>query len=231
MFTVEIAGIPIGIDNRYEAVVRRCRGWETAAAPLFTVSASEEEMIQESGSPCPAAEVMCIYRNIALRMMEYDAFVMHAAVIDADGQGVAFAAKSGTGKTTRLLLWQQTLGSRVRPVNGDKPILRFTEDGLYAFDTPWRGKENLGGCARTPLKHVIFIERAGDVSVRKLEMDGIVPRLFRQVLVPKTPDQLGKFMDLMERFTEAVSFWLLKCDREQEDPEAIWSRVKSNELE
>ena len=128
MFTVEIAGIPIGIDNRYEAVVRRCRGWETAAAPLFTVSASEEEMIRESGSPCPAAEVMCVYRNIALKMMEYDAFVMHAAVVDVDGQGVAFAAKSGTGKTTRLLLWQQTLGSRVRPVNGDKPILRFTED-------------------------------------------------------------------------------------------------------
>lgn len=227
MFTVRIAGIPVGIDNRYDAIARRCAGFGADETPLFTVSASEEEMIREDGRACPGAEEKCVFRNMALRMMEYGAFVMHAAVADVDGQGVAFAAQSGTGKTTRLLLWRQAMGGRVRPVNGDKPILRFLEDGLYAFDTPWRGKEGLGGCPRTPLKHVIFIERAGEVSVRALGTEEIVPRLFRQLLVPREPERLERFMDLAERFVGAARFYLMKCDREREDPERIWERLKA----
>ena len=45
---------------------------------------------------------------------DYDAILMHAAVIDNDGQGAAFAAKSGTGKTTRVNLWKTVFGGPVK---------------------------------------------------------------------------------------------------------------------
>ena len=45
MFCIEMAGIPIGIDNRYEYIERLCRGYEIEGkAPAFTVSATEEEL-------------------------------------------------------------------------------------------------------------------------------------------------------------------------------------------
>ncbi len=226
MFTVELAGIPLAINNYFDLVKLRCKGFETSKPPLFTVSATEEEMFREAGGSSGSAEELCIHRQIALKMMEYDAFLMHAAIIGVDEQGVAFAAKSGTGKTTQVLLWQQALGSRVKVVNGDKPIIRFTEEGLYAYGTPWRGKENLGGNLRVPLKHVCFLERGKEVSLCKLKSDEAVSRLFLQILIPRDSAGLDRFMALMARFLDTASFYLLKCDRDAEKPEKIWERIK-----
>ena len=43
-------------------------------------------------------------------------------LISFDGQGIAFAAPSGTGKTTHIKLWQRLYGDRVEIINGDKPL-------------------------------------------------------------------------------------------------------------
>ena len=210
MFTMEIAGIPIGVDNLYHGTFQRCRDYLTDRPPAFTVSVSEEEMLRSAGESSAYTEQQCVYRELSLRLMAYGAFLMHAAVIEVDGQGLAFAAQSGGGKTTRVNLWQRALGDRVRIVNGDKPILRFMDGGLFAFGTPWCGKENLGENLRTPLKYICFIERAERVSLRRLEQDRILPRLFHQVLVPKDPEQLNLFFPLMERLISSVPFYLLR---------------------
>ena len=49
MFCIKLAGIPIGIDNRYAYVRRLCAGYETAGRPAFTVRASEREIRAEQG--------------------------------------------------------------------------------------------------------------------------------------------------------------------------------------
>ena len=226
MFTMEIAGVPVGVDNLYYGTFRRCGEFLTDRPPAFTVSVSEEEMRRSAGESSAYAEQQCVYREISLRLMAYGAFLMHAAVIEVDGQGLAFAAQSGGGKTTRVNLWQRALGERVRVVNGDKPILRFMDGGLYAFGTPWRGKENLGGNLRAPLKCVCFIERAERVPLCRLERDRILPRLFHQVLVPKDPERLDLFFPLMERLITSVPFYLLRGERDLEDPEKLWDRMR-----
>ena len=132
MFTIEIAGIPIAVDNRFRSTKQLFRDYLSDGLPLLTVSASEEEMKQEAGSVSARAEQLCIIRKMGLSLTDYGAFLMHAAIIDVDGQGVGFTARSGTGKTTRVLLWKKAFGDRVKVVNGDKPILRFQKDGLYA---------------------------------------------------------------------------------------------------
>ena len=64
-------------------------------------------------------------RKLAEWLPLHDAFVLHSATFDVDGVGVVFAAHSGTGKTTHMLLWQKLLGDKMTIVNGDKPIVRF----------------------------------------------------------------------------------------------------------
>ena len=151
---------------------------------------------------------------------------MHAAVIDLDGLGIAFAAKSGTGKTTRVQLWKEAMGDRVKVVNGDKPILRFMDGQLYAFGTPWMGKENLGENTRVPMKAVCFLERGDTVSINLMASKEIPGKLFLQVLLPKEPEQVGRFMLLMERFIQSVPFFRLVCNRDRENPERIWAQMR-----
>ena len=75
-------------------------------------------------------------RKVAEWLPLHNAFLLHSACFDVDGVGVAFAAHSGTGKTTHMMLWQQLLGDRMTIVNGDKPIVRFFDesDGLPVGD-------------------------------------------------------------------------------------------------
>ncbi len=225
MFTAEIAGIPIGIDNNFGTAEWMCRDYITDKPPLFTVSATAEELMREGGVSAHAEE-LCLYRKIALGMMEFDAFLMHAAVIDVDGQGLAFAGKSGAGKTTRVRMWQKALGERVKVVNGDKPILRFTGGDLYAYGTPWRGKEGMGENRRVPMRYVCFIERSGSVTLRRLEPEEAAARLMHQMLVPRDAGQLERFAALTGRFAETVSFFLLRGDRDAERPGELWERMK-----
>lgn len=70
-----------------------------------------------------------LYRKICTRMLDYDAFLFHAAIVSYAGRGFAFAAKSGTGKSTHVAQWMRALGGDVTVVNGDKPILRWRTGG------------------------------------------------------------------------------------------------------
>ena len=109
MFTVEIAGVPIGINNRYGEVELLCKDYMTDREPMVTVSATMEDIIAMSRAevssgkkagasgpevikeyPLSYAEQLCIYREIALAIIDYDAFLMHA--IDMDSESLAQAA-------------------------------------------------------------------------------------------------------------------------------------------
>ena len=228
MFTIEIADVPIGVDNRFPEVERLCGAYLTDRKPAFTVSVTDEEMRREQqiyGEPNGYDEELCLYRHIALGLMDYDAFLMHAAVIAVDGCGLAFAARSGTGKTTRVRLWMDALGDRVRVINGDKPILRFMEDGLHAFGTPWMGKEGLGENTCAPLSALCFIRRSENVSLRRIQADEVLPMLFQQVLIPKEERQLDRFMALMNRLISQTPCFLLQCNKDKENPEEIWAQI------
>ena len=136
MFCVQIAEVLIAIENRYAFTERLCADYIVDVSPdecSFSVSVTPEEIAAENsdgGTFSPAyCESLAIYRKICTRMLDFDAFLLHAAVISYKGRGFAFAAKSGTGKSTHIAQWMRALGDDVTVVNGDKPILRWREGG------------------------------------------------------------------------------------------------------
>lgn len=95
----------------------------------ISIAATPEEIAAENdekGSFSPAyCESLALYRKICTRMLDFNAFLFHAAIISYAEQGFAFTAKSGTGKSTHVAQWMRALGGDVTVVNGDKPILRW----------------------------------------------------------------------------------------------------------
>ena len=136
MFCVQIAGVLVVIENRYAFTERLCADYIVDVSPDecdFSVSATAEEIAAENNDEdafSPAyCESLALYRKMCTRMLDYDAFLFHAAVVSYAGRGYAFAAKSGTGKSTHVAQWMHALGDRVTVVNGDKPILRWWRCG------------------------------------------------------------------------------------------------------
>lgn len=132
MFCIQIAELLIAIKNRYAFTKRLCADYIVDTSPDdcdISIAATPEEIAAENdekGSFSPAyCESLALYRKICTRMLDFNAFLFHAAIISYAEQGFAFTAKSGTGKSTHIAQWVRALGERVTVVNGDKPILRW----------------------------------------------------------------------------------------------------------
>ena len=61
-----------------------------------------EREIAEQPFPDRVLESTAFYRKLAEFLPKKQAFVLHSALFDIDGEGVAFGALSGTGKTTHI---------------------------------------------------------------------------------------------------------------------------------
>lgn len=231
MFHVKIAGVTIGIDNRYDYIENLCRDYIVSGEPSdFTVRTTEEEMEREQGYASSYAEALCLYRRLCLNMIDYDGFLMHSAVIEADGQAIAFAAKSGVGKSTHIRLWQERFGESVHIINGDKPIYRFMDGRLYACGTPWMGKENWGENTMAPLKALCFLERADENRLEPMAPGDALTRLFHQLLLPREPERMDRFLALVDRMLADVPCWRLCCDKTPQAAETARRALLEGEL-
>ncbi len=237
MFYIRMADMNIQIDNRYAYVRRLCQEYLIDQPNHIDMIArvSQEEIQKEIAvSQFPVspdyAEGVCVYRNICKQLpKEFNAFLLHCAVIEYEGRGYAFAAKSGTGKSTHIALWQKRFGSSVHIVNGDKPILRFLDDTLYAYGTPWCGKEGLQINTSVPLNAICFLERAEQNTIRRIGTDEAVMRIFHQILSPEDVCSLDALIPLLDRTLREIPCYVLGCNISEEAAEVAYDGMKKND--
>ena len=221
MVRIQLAEIPVQMNNRFPDLETLCRGYETEEDPAFTLSVTREEIEAERAMQADIfsdgyLETVCLYRKLALEMLRQNVFLMHASVLDVDGEGYAFLAHSGTGKTTQTRLWLEHFGSRARVINGDKPLIRVEEkeDGwqFIAYGTPWCGKEGMGCNGSVPLKALFLLERSIVPSCEPASQEYTIDRLFHQMLMPENPDLMMTLLDMADRLVETVPAYILRCD-------------------
>jgi len=218
MVNIKLAGIPIGLNNRYPDLEWLCRDYVTRETPQLVLSVTEEEIEKERSQQADIftdgyLETVCLYRKLSLEMLKFDVFLMHASVIEVDGEGYAFLAHSGTGKTTQTRLWLEHFGHRARVINGDKPLIRLTEEGSFvAYGTPWCGKEGMGCNASVPLKALFLLERSAVPTCEPADQEYSIDRLFHQLLMPDHPEQMMRLLDMVDKLVETVPCYRLRCD-------------------
>lgn len=233
LFVIKIADLKIAIDNKYDFVYNICKNYIVDDVDYsFKVSVSVEEMEAEriasgTNNPDGYIESVCIYRNIALELPKYNAFVIHCAAIEVDGDAYCFAARSGTGKTTHIKLWRRTFGEKVHVINGDKPIMRFYDDKILVCGTPWGGKENLSSNVMIPLKSVCFIYQNPDNTIKRITPHEALGKLLKQVFIPKSTDDASKTIDLIGKMLERIPMWSLGCNISQEAALTSYNAMKN----
>lgn len=219
-----IAGFVVQLDNRYDYLAKQCKEYEYLGnAPVdFTVSVTPEDIQKEQNIasavhyPEGYLESVCAYRNLCSALPARDAMLLHGSVISYLGRGIGFVARSGVGKTTHTLLWQQVYGDRIQIINGDKPILRFIEEIPYAYGTPWAGKENLQTNERVPLTDICLIERSPENSAFRIDPAEGLDALMQQVLVPADPEMAVKTLELLDCLLSRCKLWVIRCNISEE---------------
>lgn len=224
MALYKFADLIVELKNEYDFLAKQCAEYQYTAdaSAELTVCVTDEDIRREQNfSPenrhtAGYLESICAYRKLCMELPEYDGFLLHGSVIDCEGKGIAFLARSGVGKTTHTMLWKQIYGDRLRIINGDKPIIRFFEGVPYAYGTPWAGKEKFQCNDRVPLTDLCFIERSTENQVIQIQPQECLNALMQQILIPSDPLMAMKTLQLLDQLLSVCRVWIIRCNISQD---------------
>ena len=173
------------INAIYDFAKEFCSAFITQEKSEFEISTTEQEILAEQQlyqikyHP-KYLETTCIYRHIAELLPLKNRVVMHGVALCYQQNGYLFLAPSGVGKTTHTNLWKEHLKDNVDIINGDKPILEFTQDKIILHASPWCGKENIFNNKTAELKAICLIDRAEKNSIQQIDAINYLNKLLVQ---------------------------------------------------
>ncbi len=220
--SIRVAGQNVRIVSEYRISANMYADFRTDAATDLCVQITNEDIDFIHLQKCNTRRLTVKTPNILIKMAEillpYDILLMHGAVIAFNEQAYMFSATSGTGKTTHILKWLKHCPDAI-VVNGDKPFIKFPEDGSQplACGSPWAGKENLYTNTVVPLKSIILMERAEENHIEQISFAEAFIFLLQQVYRPEDEDKMRKTLRLMQRLNGPVSFWRFHCNNFKPD--------------
>lgn len=229
-FKVKLAELVIGVKCLYGETKDFCREYLTdeesqdfnvainrkdieAECKLATSNLDKERDVESYS--CEYLERLALMRKIADHLPEHNCFLMHGAVISVQGDGYLFTAPSGTGKSTHVSLWKKYIDG-VEIINGDKPFLRVTDHGIWAYGTPWAGKEGWQKNERVLLKGICLLMRGKENRVSMLVQEQVLPFLIRQIYYTDNPEMAGKTLELLDQVMKQIYFYEVSCNVSKE---------------
>ena len=234
MLNVRLADVNFCIENKYSYIEKMCENYLHSGEAELTISVTDDEINAEKtqkNSDAGYLESLAIYRKIAEKIVAYEGFLLHGVVADVEGTGVAFLAKSGVGKSTHTSLWQSVLKEKMTIINGDKPLVRIINGKVFAYGTPWAGKEGLHKNTKVELLRICFLERSETNECVKLLKKDVLEKLFPQLYIPKETAKMLAVMDMAEKLIEKCEFFLIRCNTDISAAETAIEKILESDIE
>lgn len=241
MFYIKVAGLVVAIDNKYLKIREYCRLYlaepEEKSNVIGVIRTLPEDLercrqyfreTEHREIDDSAAECDFMQHKLYPLLPAYNAFWLHACVVEVDGEAYAFSAPSGWGKTTHAKLWLKLLGNRARIINGDNPIIRLENGRFTAYGTPFCGKEGWNVNIGVPLKAICYIAHSDSNQLESLEPWEAFGYLVRFSSKYQTKANVDQMLGLYERLVEHVPFYRMNCNMEDEAARISFEGMSGN---
>ena len=155
-------------------------------------------------------------------------FVFHASAVSCENQGVAFSAKSGTGKTTHTSLWLKYIKNCIM-LNDDTPVIRIdNSDNVYIYGTPWAGTSGRNTNFSIPLKAIVFLKRSETNKIERIYPDEAVKLFYKGITPPLSPAMLTASLNTMDKILKLVPTYLLSCNMQPDAAKVAYDAIFEN---
>ena len=223
---IELAGIPVEVSLRYGQNEEFLQDYICDRAPAFSLSPADDDLAaalaafdrqaESDGTPrreYPAAflERNALHAMLAEKFPEYGVLLMHGSAFAMDGEGIILTAKSGVGKSTHARFWREVYGDRVRMINDDKPLIRFSAEGIRVYGSPWDGKHHLSSNSSVPLRAVAVLHRDTVNHIAAMAKPDAFSAVLRQFYHPYGASAGRAAVELIGRLTREAAFYSLGC--------------------
>lgn len=230
----KFAEIPVAIEYRGKYFEEKSKEYlALGEKALFSISVTLQDLEYEQEHaednmvfPQEYLEYIAIYRKFCEKVLDYGVVLCHGSVVEYNGNAYMFTAPSGTGKSTHARLWREHFGEGVVMINDDKPLLKFKEDGVYAYGTPWDGKHCLSTNKCAKLAGICFLHQANKNSIARIAPKDSVWLLMNQIYKPGDTNGVLKTLDYVERLLENVSMYSMGCTISEEAAQMAYDAMK-----
>lgn len=150
-----------------------------------------------------------------------DSILFHSSTIKYNDIGIAFSAKSGTGKSTHRRLWQK-YGNAI-PINDDKNIITLKNDKIYITPNPWCGKHFVENNINSTLDVIIFLFQSKENIIKNISKAQAFKLLLGQIVVPNDSNK-DKWNRIIDKILELPILYY-GCNMEYEAFSTIRERI------
>ena len=238
MKVYKFGDIPVGVETRGIYFNDNCINYlAEKAKPEFVIKATDkdlefEQMQSEDNQTYPKSylEFIALYRKFCEKAIDYGVILVHGSVLEIDGKAYMFSAPSGTGKSTHAKLWRDCFGDRVTMINDDKPLIKFREDGIYAYGTPWDGKHHLSTNIKAKLGGICFLHQAKENHIEKATKENAVKHLMNQVYRPRDIMAMSKTLEYVDKIVNEIPIYEMGCNISKEAAIVAYDAMKDGIL-
>lgn len=158
-------------------------------------------------------------------LLPFHGLLLHCALIEHQGIGIAFSAPSQTGKSTQASLWEKHKGATI--LNGDRAILRNVDGVIYAYGSPYAGSSNLFINTRVPLRAIVMLEQAKENTIHPIAQEEALGLFVSQSAIPLWQPELFEMgMQTLEAIITSVPMYLLSCLPDEGAVECVYQCLK-----
>ncbi len=153
-------------------------------------------------------------------LLQQDAFLLHASVIDWKGKGILFTAPSGTGKSTQAELWR--LYENAHIINGDRGLLRFAATGWRVYGSPYAGSSGIYTNLSAPVACIVVLSQGPENRLKQLSPMAAFQHLYRGTTVPTWDTEAVEVGTvLLLKLLETVPVYHLSCRPDRDAVEVL----------
>ena len=157
--------------------------------------------------------VLCSMLRIVFSqaILPHGAVSLHASVVSLAEKGYLFMGKSGTGKSTHSALWVKHIqGAEL--LNDDNPVVRYENDEVTVYGSPWSGKTPCYRNLSYPVGGVVRLRQAPvNQFHRQRDIQALVQILPGCSVIRQNAQLNNALCDTLTKIIERVPVGLLDC--------------------
>lgn len=184
--------------------------------PEFTLTLTEEELeaarevsrLSEDG-----IRYMMSGSKFYFELINRKGFMLHSSAVVKDGRAYLFSGPSGMGKSTHTGFWLE-LFPDAYILNDDKPAVRSTDNGFYAYGTPWSGKHDISRNTGVPIGGIAFIERSDVNFIEPMPVKNAVFGMIAQTVRHIRRERMEELLDTVEMLISSAPVYRLGCTKD-----------------
>lgn len=153
-------------------------------------------------------------------VISHQGLILHAAGGSVQEKGIAFAAPSGTGKSTLTQLLLQSPHNRL--FSEERLIIRSVHEKWHVWGTPWHGEGNIARNESAPLSALVFLRQSQETKITRLSPPDGLRRLLQTASIPWYSEEwTDKGLALCESLIQDISMFELAFRPDQSAVQAV----------